>query len=68
MLKVHPEYKVDEKKHQRMVLLPEGEWKQVVEELEELDDIRIYDKALSEKSKAVPFEQAVREIQEDYDA
>ncbi len=68
MLKVHPEYKVDEKRHQRMVILPEGEWKQVVEELEELDDIRIYDKAISKKSKAVPFEQAVREIQADYDA
>jgi hypothetical protein len=68
MLKVHPEYKVDEKKHQRMVLLPESEWKQVVEELEELDDIRIYDKAISKKTEPVPFEQAVREIQQGYEA
>jgi len=68
MLKVHPEYTVDKKKHRRMVLLPEGEWKKVVEELEALDDIRIYDKAISKKTKTVPFEQAVREIQEDYEA
>jgi hypothetical protein len=68
MINIHPEYTVDEKKHRRMVLLPEGEWKQIVEELEELDDIRVYDKAVSEKGEAVLFEQAVREIGQDYKA
>lgn len=68
MMNLHPEYIVDEKKHRRMVLLPEGEWKQVVDELEELEDIRIYDKAVSEKEEAVLFEQAVHEIGQDYKA
>ena len=40
----------------------------IVEELEELDDIRAYDEAKSGPQDAVPFERAVREIQEGHDA
>ncbi len=36
--------------------------------LEELDDIRAYDEAKLDSQEAVPFEQAVREIQKDLDA
>jgi hypothetical protein len=39
-----------------------------VEDLEELDDIRAYDKAKAGPQDAVPFAQAVREIREGYDA
>jgi len=68
MVNVHPEYVVDEKQHRKAVLLPIEEWEQIVAELEELDDIRAYDSAKAEGSKAVPFEQAVREIQQDYES
>lgn len=68
MITVHPQYAVDEKQHRKAVLLPVSEWDRVVEELEELDDVRAYDAAKSGSQDAVPFEQAVREIQGKYDA
>jgi len=39
-------------------------WQQIKEELEELDDIRAYDQAKAQPSEPVPFEQAMRDIQE----
>ncbi len=68
MVSVHPEYVVDENKHPKAVLLPVSEWEQVMSELEELDDIRSYDKAKSSLQDSIPFDRAVREIQEGYDA
>jgi PHD/YefM family antitoxin component YafN of YafNO toxin-antitoxin module len=68
MVTVHPQYVVDGEQQPKAVLLPLEEWKRVVEELEELDDIRAYDAAKADSQDAVPFEQAVREIQEEYDA
>ena len=68
MVTVHPEYVVDKDKHPKAVLLPISEWEQVMEELEELDDIRAYDKAKASPPDSVPFDQAVREIQEGNDA
>ena len=41
-----------------------AEWEKIVEELEELDDLRAYDEAKAGSEDAVPFEQAVREIRE----
>ena len=62
MVTLHPEYLVDDQDKRKAVLLPVDEWKQVVDELEELEDIRLYDAAKNESSEAVPFEQAAREI------
>ena len=67
MVTVHPEYVVDEKQNRKSVILPVAEWERVVEELEELDDIRAYDKAKAGPQDTVPFEQAVREIRQGYD-
>ena len=66
MIQVHPQYVVDEKKQCKAVLLPTEEWEKILEELEELDDIRAYDEAKSGLQDTVPFEQAVREIEEEY--
>jgi PHD/YefM family antitoxin component YafN of YafNO toxin-antitoxin module len=68
MVTVHPEYVVDEKQNRKAVLLPAAEWDRIVDELEELDDIRAYDAAQPHIADRLPFEQAVREIQQDYDA
>ncbi len=67
MLTMHPEYVVDNKKQPKAVLLPFPEWKKVLAELEELDDIRAYDQAKAASQESIPFHQAVREIQEGYD-
>lgn len=66
MVTVHPEYVVDEQQHRKAVLLSVAEWEKVVDELEELDDIRAYDVAKEGSAEKLPFEQAVREIQQDY--
>ena len=68
MVTIHPEYVVDKDKHPKAVLLPISEWEQVMEELEELDDIRAYDKAKESAEDSIPLGQAVREIQEGHDA
>ena len=68
MVTIHPEYVVDKDKHPKAVLLPIAEWEQVMDELEELDDIRAYDKAKTSPQESIPLDQAVREIQEGHDA
>lgn len=68
MVAVHPEYVVDAQANRKAVLLSVSEWEQVVEELDELDDIRSFDEAKSGPQGRIPFDQAVREIQEEYRA
>lgn len=68
MVTVHPEYVVDEQQNRKAVLLPAAEWDRIVDELEELDDIRAYDAAQPHVADRLPFDQAVREIQQDYGA
>ncbi|GJL76739.1 MAG TPA: hypothetical protein PKM20_11545 [Nitrosomonas sp.] len=63
MIKVHPEYIVDENLNKKSVVLPYAEWKNIIEEMEELDDIRAYDQAKNEtEDETIAFEQAVKEI------
>lgn len=62
MNNVHPEYIVDENFNRKSVVLPYSEWEDIIEEIEELDDIRAYDQAKNEtEDEDVPFEQAVKE-------
>jgi len=61
---LHPQYVVDENRCPQAIILPMTEWEQVVEELEELEDIRAYDRAKAGPQETVSFEQAVHEIEE----
>jgi hypothetical protein len=63
MVILHPEYVVDEHQRRKAVLLPLAEWDRIIEDLEDLDDIRAFDTAKADSQETVPFEQAVREIQ-----
>ena len=63
MIAIHPEYVVDDKNRKKAVVLPFSEWEQLMEELEELEDIRAYDEAKAQPSEPIPFEDAVREVQ-----
>ena len=65
MVRLHPEYVVDDQDKRRAVVLPVEEWEKVIDELEELEDIRLYDLSKKEPGEAVPFEQAVKEIDQD---
>jgi hypothetical protein len=56
---------VDEHGNRLAVLLDIAEYQKVLEQLEELESIRAYDSAKASGDEAVPFEQAVLEIERD---
>jgi len=56
-------YVVNTKGKAVSVLLDIKTYRKLVEELEDLDAIRAFDAAKASGDKAVPFEQAVREIE-----
>jgi hypothetical protein len=64
MVTIHPDYIVDENQNRKSVILPLEEWERIIEELEELDDVRAYDEAKTGPQDSIPFEQAVSEIGE----
>lgn len=64
MAVLHPKFLTAENGVSKVVQLSMEEWEQVVEELEELADIRAYDAAKSGFQDAIPFEQALRELPE----
>jgi len=68
MIKVSPQFVVDEKQHTKAVLLTIDEWDSILDELEELDDIRVYDLAKASQDEQVPFDQAVRDIEDEYNS
>jgi len=46
------------------VILPIKDYEKMLDELEELEDIKAYDRAKARKSDAVPFEKAVKELEQ----
>jgi PHD/YefM family antitoxin component YafN of YafNO toxin-antitoxin module len=54
---------IDEEGHRVGVLLDIADYERLLEELEELDAIRAYDAAKASGDEAIPFEQALQEIQ-----
>jgi hypothetical protein len=63
MLVVHPEFIIDEKAQKKAVILPLTEWNAILDDMEELNDIRSYDEAKADiNDEIISFEQAVKEI------
>ena len=62
MLKIQQEYLIDEKGKKKAVVVSCSAWKKIKEELEELADIRAYDKAKALPSNPVPFDEAIKKI------
>jgi len=54
---------VDNKGIKTGVILPIDDYKTILKELEELETIRAYDTAISSGDEAIPFDQAIREIE-----
>lgn len=68
MLAIHPKYVRDEERNCDSVVLPVSEWEKIMDALEELDDIRAYDAAQPHVKDRLPLEQAIREIEQEYQA
>ncbi len=64
MIGFHGHYLVDEEGNRQAVVVPISDWEQTVDALEELEDIRAYDDAKGDTTEAIPFEQAISEINE----
>ena len=62
MLTVHPEIVIDRQQKPRAVLLPYAEWNRVMADMEELEDIRAYDRAKARGGEAIHLDQAVKEL------
>jgi PHD/YefM family antitoxin component YafN of YafNO toxin-antitoxin module len=63
MLTVHPQYITDNKGKKISVVLPVKEFKTIMEELEELEDIRLYDEGKKSKGSSIPIDKAFKMIE-----
>ena len=64
MITVHPQYIVNSEGQKVSVILSIQEFKSLLQHLEELDDIRLYDNAKKGKQEFIDIHQAFKEIEE----
>jgi len=62
MTSLQEQYLTDHEGNRVGVFLDLKQFQQILEELEELDDIRAYDAAKASGDEAIPFDQAMAEI------
>jgi len=67
-MKLNPQFLTDKDGNRTSVLLSMEQWQYILESLEDLEDIRAYDRAKAETDEYVPFEQAVRENAAEYNS
>ncbi len=65
MTKIKPQYITDEKGKKISVVLPVKYYEALLEELEELEDIKLYDEAKKGKQEFIDAAQAFKEIEEE---
>jgi hypothetical protein len=63
MLTVHPQYITDNSGKKISVVLPMKEFKTIMDELDELEDIRLYDEAKASKEPSINIDDAFRMIE-----
>jgi len=57
------QYIVDDSGNRTAIILDIAEYEKLMEEIEELEALRAYDAAIASADEAIPFEQAVNEIE-----
>jgi len=63
MRTVHPQY-IKDTAGKNLVILPQNEFDDLMEELEELDDIRLYDEAKkNDTGERIPMEEAFKIVE-----
>jgi hypothetical protein len=63
MLTIHPQYITDNTGKKISVVLPMKDFKAIMEELEELEDIKLYDEAKKANEPSVPIDEAFKIIE-----
>lgn len=64
MVAAEEQFVVDGAGNRSGVLIGMERYSQLIEAFEELEDIRAYDEAIASGDQAIPFEQAIREIEQ----
>ena len=62
MLTVHPQY-ITDSAGAKLVVLQIDEFKSIMEDLEELEDIHLYDEAHAKDEPSIPIDQAFKIIE-----
>jgi PHD/YefM family antitoxin component YafN of YafNO toxin-antitoxin module len=62
MMTLHPQY-ITDTAGKKLVILPMKEFKNMMEELEDLHDIKLYDNAKASKEASVPIDEAFKKIE-----
>jgi len=63
MIKINPEF-IKDAEGRNLVILSQKEFDDILEELEELEDIRLYDEAIkNDTGERIPMEEAFRIIE-----
>jgi hypothetical protein len=60
---LHPKYIIDETGNKSAVVLPIKEYDKLIEELEDIEDIRLYDEGKADKSPSIPIDEAFKLIE-----
>lgn len=63
MLTVHPQYITDNTGKKISVVLPMKDFKAIMEELEEIEDIKLYDEAKKSDDPSIPMDEAFKMIE-----
>jgi hypothetical protein len=63
MIAIHPQYITDNTGKKISAILPMKEFKTLIEELEELEDIRLYDESKNDKEPAITKSKAMAMIE-----
>ena len=63
MLTVHPQYITDNSGKKISVVIPIKDFKAIMEGLEELEDIKLYDEAKKSKEPSIPIDDAFKMIE-----
>ncbi len=63
MLILHPQYITDQTGKKISVVLPVEDFEAILEELEELEDIKLYDESKKSQESSIPIDDAFRMIE-----
>ncbi len=63
MLDIHPQYITDNSGKKISVILPIKNFKFIMDELDELEDIRMYDASKASKEPSIPIDEAFKMIE-----
>ena len=63
MMKIKEKFITDKKGRKISVILPIKDYRNLLDQLEELEEIKLFDQLKSQNEELIPFEQAIEEIE-----